>query len=144
MANTTEADLRSHRECMQALGELEACLKTAESCEAGAVRLGECLERFSIALRRHFEHEERGNFYVELPTRKPRLADRIAACRAEHLTLLGAVDAIRAEAVGAADDAARRAIALRAVALVERVRRHEADEAELMQIAVLREVGAGD
>jgi hemerythrin-like domain-containing protein len=139
--------LDEHRECMQIVAEVEACLDEAPDREGRWMgRLLPKLEVLAGRLRSHFRGEEEASLYREVPERFPRFADRLERLLSEH-----------AEILERAEDLARRAGALDhtrihelrefnagAQMLVASIRRHEAEENEVILSAHWQEVGEGD
>lgn len=101
---------------------------------------------FRAHLIKHMALEEAEGFMDTVVARQPNLSGEVEALRQTHVEITGelarVMDALR-NAVGAS---AKQADTLReaVLAVVERVREHEASEAELVLRAFTEDIGAGD
>ena len=142
-----DEDRQRHQECLKVLDELEACVDRRPDLETAWIKsLQSSFATFAAALRLHFEGEERGTMYRDLPETKPRLAGRIDELRAEHDRLLVDLDVAVQQVAdlsgGRVGEAAKVRDSIRD--LIATLRLHEANEARLLQSAYWREVGTGD
>jgi len=139
--------LDDHRECMQVVSELEACLdQPPDDSNRWVARLLEHLPGLSRTMREHFKEEEGGLLYAELPYKRPRFAVRLEALREEHPRLLVEIDKV-IDVTGSLHEAEvyeLRELNARIQLLVARLRRHEAAENELIFEAYWEDIGAGD
>ena len=77
-----EETIREHDQCMWVVAEVEACLEQHPDKEGlWVAELLEKLSRLDVALRQHFQVEEKGPLYRQLPIKHPRLASRASALR---------------------------------------------------------------
>jgi len=143
-AGSLESLLDEHRECMQVVAEVETCLDEAPDREGRWLgRLLPKLETLTERLRTHFVEEEQASLYRDVPERYPRYADRLKRLASEH-----------GEIVERATDLVRRAGALDPTRihqlrefnagvqmLVASIRRHEAEENEVVLGAHWQEFG---
>jgi hemerythrin-like domain-containing protein len=144
---TAESALDDHRECMRVVAEVEACLDTHPDRETRWIgRLVPRLEALIETLEHHFRDEEQEALYREIPERYPRHAERLRRLEAEHGRILtrardlvkraGSLDTTRIHEL--------RAFNAGAQLLVARIRRHEAEENEVLLCAHWEEFGEGD
>lgn len=148
--NKTESiqdTLDDHRECMQVVSEVEACLdRQPDDPVRWVARLLEHLPVLLRTMREHFVDEEGGQLYGELPTRRPQVAARLDALKNEHPHMLAEIE----EIIDVAGDLRRaelyelRELNARVQLLVARLRRHEAAENELIYEVYWDDIGAGD
>ena len=141
-----EETLEEHRECMEVVSDLETFLGRQPDREGVWVgELVDKLEHLGATLRGHFEEEHDG-LYVQLPIKFPRLSTRLTKLRAEHATILESLD-------GTLEKARRsqkpelyelRELNAHVQLLVATIRRHEAEENEIVIEAHWDEVGVGD
>jgi hypothetical protein len=139
--------LDDHRECMQIVSEIEACLdRQPDDSGRWVGRLLEHLPELARTMREHFVDEERGALFTELPLRRPRIADRLEALKDEHPRMLSEVEKI-IEIAGGLKEAEiyeLRELNARIQLFVARLRRHEAAENELVYEVYWDDVGTGD
>jgi hypothetical protein len=139
--------LDDHRECMEVVSEMEACLDQPPDDSARWVaRLLERLPGLARTMREHFEDEEGGLLYAELPQRSPHIAVRLAALKEEHPRMLDEIEKTIdiAGSLREAELHELRELNARIQLLVARIRRHEAAENELIFEAYWEDIGAGD
>jgi len=136
-----------HRECMEVVGELVACLERhPDDAAEWVVQLDRQLGILEKTMREHFAVEEKGPLYSGLPVSHPRLAGRLRALESEHGAMLVAIDRVK-EKARALDDPEPyelRELNARAQLLVAQIQRHEAQENEIVLEAHWGEVGVGD
>lgn len=145
--SSLEAILDEHRECMRLVAEVEACLDERPDRDGRWMgRLLPKLEALADTLRSHFREEEQASLYREVPERFPHFADRLQRLASEHAVILDrASDLVRR--AGALDHT--RIHELREFnagiqMLVASIRRHEAEENEVVLGAHWQEFGEGD
>lgn len=135
-----------HRECMKLVAELEACLdRPPEPRDSWleSVRVG--LKRLRGPLEEHFRDEVEGWMYREMPLRRPRFAPALERLEAEHPGILADLDRVarRAEGLSNPEIHQIRELAGRLQLLTARLRRHEAEENEILVAASVEETGQG-
>ena len=146
-ADPLQETLDDHRECMQVVSALEACLdQPPDDSNRWVARLLEHLPGLARTMREHFKDEEGGLLYAELPRKRPRFAARLEALKDEHPHLLVEIDKVIDVAAGLHDVEVfeLRELNARIQLLVARLRRHEAAENELIFEAYWEDIGAGD
>jgi len=146
-----ETDPRStidtHRQCMRIVSEVETCLDRPPDRDGRWLgELREKLPALADVLRGHFIDEEREYLYTELPAQKPRFADRLAKLKSEHGSILEAVDEAISKAGRVEGGEVHELRELNACVqlVVATIRRHEAEENEIVLRAYWHDVGAGD
>ncbi|MBM4346449.1 MAG: hemerythrin domain-containing protein [Deltaproteobacteria bacterium] len=148
-ASTATADLsdpivEQHRGLRIHLDALWACAAAmpVDDDEASRWRceLAECLDVLRADLVVHFAHEETGGGFDELARQLPHAAAKLEALTREHAVILDMV--ARLLGVVAADTPS--GLVAGTAQVVERLRRHEAAENELLLGAVADELGVGD
>jgi len=145
--SSLESILDEHRECMRFVAEVEACLDEHPDREGRWMgRLLPKLEALAGTLRSHFQEEEQASLYREVPERFPRFADRLQRLASEHAEILDrASDLVRRS--GALDHTRiheLREFNAGVQMLVASIRRHEAEENEVVLSAHWQEFGEGD
>lgn len=140
-------ELDEHKACLAAVGRLEACLD--RPLDDASTWLGELRERLSelrAILAPHFAEEAEGYLYTEVPARAPGHAAKLDRLRAEHDTILRELDGVSAAAArrGGLERHELREINARAQLLVARIRRHEAEENEIIMSSLWDDIGAAD
>ena len=146
-ASLVEETRDEHAGCLKLLTELEACLdRPAGESERWLSELRAKLGELDTAMRRHFEGEEAGPVFRELPQRHPRLAAPLGKLEAEHREMLEQMESVqrKADALDVPTDYELRELNARVQLLVARIRRHEAAENELVIQAHWDEIGVGD
>jgi len=142
-----EAALDEHRECMQIVGAVEACLDERPDREGRWMgKLMPRLENLSAMLRAHFCGEEQTSLYREVPVKSPQYAETLNRLLAEHEQILERIDALLHKA-GDIDHTRiheQREFNAGVQLLVASIRRHEAEENEVVLGAYWQETGAGD
>ena len=136
-----------HRCCMEVVAEVERCLDCQPDREGRWVsRLLESLPRLATTLRSHFEVEQQGPLYRKLPISFPRFAQRLEKLEAEHVRILEVVDGAvaRARNLQSAEMYEIRELNAQVQLIVATIRRHEAEEDEILVQAHWDEVGVGD
>jgi uncharacterized protein (DUF1786 family) len=147
----TTADLDStldeHRECMRVVSEVEDCLDEHPDREGRwMARLLPRLEMLTGMLEAHFCQEEQSALYREVPERFPRYADTLRRLAAEHAEILDRAKSLVRQA-GGLDHShihALREFNAGVQLVIARIRRHEAEENEVVLGAHWQEYGAGD
>jgi hemerythrin-like domain-containing protein len=141
------ATLVEHDSCLTTVAELEALLDhVVEDGAPWLARVREVLPRLADALRAHFASEEAGPLFRALPQEFPHLTDRLRRLRDEHTPLLEQVAAMEERAAGLEEPEAYdlRELSGRLQLMVAVLRRHEAEEDEVILSAYWQEAGAGD
>lgn len=142
-----QGTLDEHRECMQYVTALEECLdRRPDDSGRWIGGLLQHLPGLARSMREHFEAEEEGPLFTELPAKRPVVGARLEALKEEHPKLLREVDRI-IEIVSGMRDAELyelREINARIQLFVARLRRHEASENELIFETYWDDVGTGD
>jgi len=139
--------LGEHRGCMEVVAEVERCLDCQPDREGRWVaRLLDSLPRLATTLRTHFEVEQQGPLYRKLPIGFPRFAQRLEQLEAEHVRILEVADSAlaRARTLRSAEMYEIRELNAQVQLLVATIRRHEAEEDEIIIQAHWDEVGVGD
>ena len=137
--------LDDHADCMQIVAEVERRMKEHPDI-AWVDRLREQLPKLVDTLRCHFSDEQQGSLYRELPVHHPRLADRLAKLEAEHGEILQAAEETIRHAEGLRDPETHDLRRFRAQVhlLLAKIRRHEAEENEIVVSAYWDSIGTGD
>ncbi len=140
--------LDAHRDCMRIVHEVEHCLDRQP--DRGGRWLGELTDKLELlvaTLEAHFGTEEQEYLYREVPVAFPQYADRLEKLRAEHDTILETAGSAIAAAgdLGSNEEIHRlRELNARVQLLVATIRRHEAEENEILLGAYWHDTGAGD
>ncbi len=139
--------LDEHRETMQAVARVEQWLDRSPTVEGDWLeQIRDELPQLAATLRCHFSEEQQGPLYRTLPVSHPRFAERLRKLEAEHARIIRAVD----DAVQRAKDLhdpqlyELRELNAQLQLLVATVRRHEAEENEIILEAHWDGVGTGD
>jgi hypothetical protein len=139
--------LDDHRHCMQVVSSVEDCLDRHPDLEGQWIaQLCEELPRLAETLRCHFSAEQEGPLYKTLPVTHPRFAAQLSKLEGEHSTIIEAVEDAVTKAVRLKDPQMHeiREFNAELQLMVARIRRHEAEENEIILAAHWDEVGAGD
>jgi hemerythrin-like domain-containing protein len=142
-----DATLDDHRECMRIVAEVEACLDDRPDRDGRWMRrMLPRLEAMTDKLRSHFEEEEQAALYREVPEKFPRFAERLERLAAEHSQILAsAADLLQhAGKLNHTRIHELREFNAGVQLLVARIRRHEAEENEVVLGAHWQECGEGD
>jgi hypothetical protein len=132
-----DALLQAHRAL---LGDLRALREEVVSGGPGGVAAG--LDAVRTALEKHFRFEEENGYLDSVVERQPHLGRAVERLHEQHRRLLGALDALRAEADGA--KGLTEGLRERVEGWIAEVRRHERSENLLVQDAFLLELGTED
>lgn len=146
MAETEEQILDEHHRCMRLAGEVEALLR-GDDGSAWAESLHERLGILREALAKHFHGEETGYLFVGLPEAHPRFGNRLDRLREEHAPMLEALDDARERARALGQDGGTmdaKTLRKRVLAVISMLRRHEAEENEIIYCAHWDDLGEGD
>ena len=120
---------------------LKALLHQIETCQDAGV-CAALLGTLAGQLSHHFAEEEgEGGFFDRILDETPRFQRRVEALRAEHREIGGLVGMLIGRAVSGVG---RNSVLAEAASLAARLRRHEAEESDLMMECCLVDVGAGD
>lgn len=138
--------LDEHQHCMRLVAEVETILRESEG-DGWAASIHERLGILHEALGKHFRGEESGYLFVGLPEAFPRFANRLDRLKAEHGPMLQTLDEARDQARtfgegGGEMDA--RTLRKRVLAVISMLRRHEAEENEILYCAHWDDLGEGD
>jgi hypothetical protein len=139
--------LDEHRECMQVVSSVENCLDRHPDREGQWIaQLSEELPRLAETLRCHFIAEQEGPLYQTLPVTHPRFASRLQKLEGEHAKIIAAVEDAVQKAVSLNDPPMYeiREFNAELQLMVATIRRHEAEENEIILSAHWDEVGTGD
>ncbi len=138
--------LDDHRECMRALARLEDCIDRHPDGEQWLSRIREELPKLAETLKAHFLDEEQGPLYRSVPLSKPRFAERLRRLETEHGEMVDAVRRAtrRAEQLDDPEQHEIRNFNAQLQLLVATIRRHEAEENEIVIAVHWDEVGVGD
>jgi hypothetical protein len=139
--------LEEHRGCMEVVARVEQCLDQQPDREGQWLgRLTETLPLLATTLRAHFRVEQEGPLYRQLPIRYPRFSQRLEQLEAEHVRILETTDGIvaRARDLGQVQMHEMRELNAQIQMLIATIRRHEAEENEIVIQAHWDEVGVGD
>jgi hypothetical protein len=135
-----ERVLRAGRELRGSLAELRQLLSNCKDPTIALARLDD-LHR---SLEAHFRFEEAGGYLRDVLAQAPGSAVEAGRLRAQHATLLAALDRLQAEVEGCLEtprwEGARAAFAR----FREELERHERAEVHLVQESVLTDLGAED
>jgi hypothetical protein len=139
--------LDDHRRCMGVVSEVEACLE--QPIDRGgrwAAQLVDSLDRLSEALSAHFRMEEQEPLFVTMPSARPRFAQTLVRLKAEHEDMLQELEDVRARAAKLGTERLReqRTVNGQVQMLIAAIRRHEAEENEILIHAYWDETGVGD
>jgi len=104
------------------------------------------LPMLSAAMRAHFAAEEQGALFAELPVKKPRLAQQIDKLGIEHGKLLESLDRVieMAKSMRQPETHELRELNAHVQLFIATIRRHEAEENEIIMGAYWDELGAAD
>ncbi len=147
LARELERAIEEHKECTRRLVELESCLGERADTEVRSLAaLRDCLAAVSETFRVHFASEQQGPLFREFPSTFPQFSFRLEKLAAEHGTLLAEAAELEARVEELRKVHARemRAIETRVRLLAARLRRHEAEEDEILLSAYWDDAGLGD
>jgi len=142
-----EDALQDHRECMHVVSTVEGCLDSHPDREGRWIeQLRRELPRLAETLRCHFSAEQEGPLYRSLPVTHPRFAPQLRRLEAEHARIVRAVEdaVLKAASFSAPHMYQIREFNAELQLLVAQIRRHEAEENEIILSAHWDEVGTGD
>jgi len=135
--------LAEHRDAMHVVSSVEDCLDRHPDREGGWIaQIREELPRLADTLRHHFEVESKGPLYRQLPRSHPRFAERLHRLETEHERILGSVEEVTRKADTLHDPPPPEIREFNAAMqlLVATIRRHEAEENEIILSAHWDEV----
>jgi hypothetical protein len=139
--------LDDHRKAMQIVSGVEDCLdRHPDRHGEWIANLLEELKRLIEMLRCHFAAEQEGPLYRTLPVSHPRFASRLSKLEGEHDQILRAVEQAvqKAQSLDQPQLYEIREYNAELQLLVATIRRHEAEENEIILSAHWDEVGTGD
>ncbi len=135
--------LEEHRELIAHLERIEQLVR-AHRGEGGAASsaafLRDEIEGLTASLERHFAGDEEG-FLADLAAERPEYGRELEALGNEHGALMAAMTAIRDSARSMPEAELVHEVRGRLRDLFARLREHERRETELVQEAVLRDIG---
>ncbi len=137
--------LDEHRECMRVVAELEGCLdRPPDSPQAWLGTVRDCLLRLRHSLTEHFGEEGESWLYREVPLRRPRFAPALERLEGEHPDILKALDEVLEKTrIGAkAERHHLRELNGFVQLFTAKLRRHEAEENEILVAAALEDTGS--
>jgi len=104
------------------------------------------LRDFLNQLQKHFDLEEAGGFNEELTRSAPQLASRIAGLEEDHLKITSDLNHILdvLKPVPNIESPRIERVKVRLAELIAFIRRHEAEETDLIQEALYQDFGVGD
>lgn len=142
-----EETLDEHRGCMKLVSDVEACLdRRPDEPAQWLAKLRETLESLKFGLQQHFQGEESGPLFADLVETHPRLSGQLDKLVGEHSQMLVEIEGAigRADALTSPEPFELREFNARIQMLIAMIRRHEAEENELVLRAYWRESGVGD
>jgi hemerythrin-like domain-containing protein len=142
-----DVTLEEHRQCMQVVAEVESILDRQPDREGrwlGEIR--DKLPELRNTLAAHFRGEEDGPLFRQLPIQAPQLSGRLSRLEEEHQGILESVESLtrRAEKLQDPEVYELRELNAQVQLLIATIRRHEAEENELVMQANWDEIGTGD
>ena len=144
---TVDAARGRRRTSMQIVAEIEAIVdRPPDSGGEWVERLRDRLPELHRGLERHFALEAGEPFYTEFPTRFPRYADRVLRLQGEHERILAmsSETAERCLRFRSSEIYEHRELNAAVQLLLATIRRHEAEENEVLLSAYWDDVGTGD
>jgi hypothetical protein len=142
-----DVTLDEHRACMAVVAEVETILdRQPDRGGKWLASLREKLPELRRTLETHFAGEEGGPLFRQLPIQAPQLSGRLSRLEEEHAGILVSVDSLtdRAAALDEPEVYELRELNAQVQLLVATIRRHEAEENELVMQANWDEIGDGD
>jgi len=143
-----DGTLDEHRSCMRIVSELETYLEQhADRAGKWAEGIETRITQLVATMRSHFEAEQRGPLFRQLPLTHPRLATRLARLEQEHEQILADTESTRLQAEGLREGAESyqlHELNARVQLLIAKIQRHESEENELVLEAHWSELGMGD
>ncbi len=150
-APVLDGTLKEHEHCMRLVSDLSGWLDLDPAAVSDwSAQLQARLSALAKGMQEHFEGEEQSPIYRELPTETPRFADQLDRLKAEHLPMLSDIDAL-VEMGGEIDPNTKdlntgsiRELKARIKLLIATMRRHEAEENEIIMSAHWDDLGGND
>ena len=139
--------LRQHVECGKLVERVEGCVESVPDTEG---RWADCLRGslndLAAGLREHFTDEEESCLFQDVPLAFPQFATCIAELRSEHASFLSSLESALGEArhLVRCPRAESRELRERVRVLIATLRRHEAQENEILWRAYWDDAGGGD
>jgi hypothetical protein len=130
----------NHR-LLEVLAALERLGLTPRESEDWRESIADRLDELGTRLGEHFREEEESGLFTSFPERYPRFALRLERLRNEHGEVLSQLHAIE---VACDEEIPTAALAARVLALVSTLRRHEAEETEVVHRAACEDIGSVD
>lgn len=137
--------LDEHRELVRHVSELDDLAAAAAGADWG-VELGRKAAAVTEHLKHHFSGDAEGTFFADVAKRAPHLIGKLTGLTAEHAQILKEFREVaeQATALDGNDMAAASRLATRTRRVVATLRRHEAEENELIFNAFWDDLGVGD
>lgn len=137
-----EETLRDHRSIRQLVGAVHTLLSGEETAAGWRDALHDRLETLKAELREHFGRETKGYLFERIPAIYPTQARRIERLAEEHSEILRRLEeGVRDIEKGLGSDDRIRA---KMLALMTTIRRHEAEEDEILVSAYWDDFEEGD
>lgn len=139
--------INEHKEAKRLLTEVEKHVDAASNDSVGWARgVTGVLEELVGKLRAHFEKEEGGCLYTEVPIAAPRYAATCTRLLGEHAEMLSGFATVQERLHLLADERIGdvEGVAGRIRMLIASLRRHEAEENELLMSALWEDIGSKD
>lgn len=145
-ARPGERTLEEHHSCMQLVDAVEGAINVEAAGTGWLDQLHGCLTKLSLELGAHFERETQGYLFQELPARFPRFAARLDRLGTEHSSIITGLSGLLGECdqVRSGTDQDRHKLCGRVQLLVSTIRRHEAEENEILISAHWDDLGECD
>ena len=142
-----EDAFREHAEISRKVVELEQWLDDPAACDdTWASCLGEKLVPLAGILKDHFRGEEESALYRDVPVDFPLFADTIERLFNEHYDIFREVESLiqAAHTVGKSFAGDIKELSTRTRRIIFALRRHEAEENEILHKAYWDDLGGGD
>ncbi len=137
--------LEEHRELVRHVSELDDFAAEAAGADWGA-ELGRKAATVREHLKHHFSGDAEGTFFADVARQAPHLIGKLTGLTSEHAEILNEFRQVaeQAAALDGSDMAAASRLATRTRRAVATLRRHEAEENELIFNAFWDDLGGGD
>jgi len=138
--------LDEHRELIRHLSELDDLAQSTSRGEGWGRDLSRRAAELVEQLRAHFGGDAEGTFFFDVTKRSPHLLPKLTALTAEHPEILKEFREVAQAAaqLAAADSDAATRIAARTRRVIATLRRHEAEENELIFKTFWDDIGTKD
>ena len=140
-----DAVLHEHRELVEKVGQVEQWVSGNPLSDGWGPGLRTELLELTEMLRGHFGGEAEGQLFAEFMVEFPRFASRLSRLTAEHAEIIKAFRSVadQADAPRASAELLQ-GLAARTKAAIATLRRHEAEENEIIMSAYLEDLGGAD